>query len=840
MRTPNRLSNRRARARARYVSRPQAVTTPNECPLTIGQLSDEVLLNIFRYYLDASPQLWPRLVHICHKWRQIVFASQQALRLRLFCTPGTPVLKTLDLWPALPIVVHYGGSLAHDPTAPEDEDNIMAALKQSARVSSIRLAATRSLREAFNAIEAPFSELEDLVLFSQDGVRLTLPNTFRWGPQLHSLHLTRITFPALPQLLSTSRNLVDLQLHGVFKALRLSPEALGDALSGMTQLQALSLHFLPTASFVGATSPSGGRVVLPAITRLDFRGMSEYLEGLVVRMYAPRLGDIEITLFDELIFDVPNLRKFIGRIKMQMSHSRADVLFSGHTISISFTRPGAPVRSELRISHEPLNRKLPSMTEICNRLATFLSGVEDLCVLALSSGQDNMDCEKWAKLIYPFRGTKWFHIAGDLSTDIVLSLQLSGKRRKTLLPALQKLYIREPGPRHVPLREAVVSLMMSRRLSGHRIEVEYERLRVNELRGTVVPFSRQVTIEMLPDDVLLNIFRHYLYAFPQFWPTLTHVGSRWRRVVLRSPLGLHLRLYCTYGTPVLKTLKYWPPFPLVVNYGGSPMSNLPVREDEENIMAALKQPDRVGFISLTVTNSLLKNLSTIPEPFTELEELVLLSRYNAQLTFPGAFQSGARLRTLQLTRIAIPALPQLLSPCTGIVDLQLHKILNVGYFPPEVFANALSEMTQLETLSLHFLSPLPRRKYLSLPPPSEERIVLPALTCLQYRGTSKYLDNFVARIDAPRLEDIGITFFNQPTIDALQLGRFVERIEMQTSLSRADVQTSTHAISICFSNPGGNLHSLICKYRANSWTGNCPRSLKFATIFPPFYPGSKI
>ena len=40
----------------------------------------------------------------------------------------------------------------------------------------------------------------------------------------------------------------------------------------------------------------------------------------------------------------------------------------------------------------------------------------------------------------------------------------------------------------------------------------------------------------------------------------------------------------------------------------------------------------------------------------------------------------------------------------------------VGYFSPEAFANALSGMTQLQTLSLHFLSFPPRRNYLSLPP----------------------------------------------------------------------------------------------------------------------------
>jgi hypothetical protein len=136
--------------------------------------------------------------------------------------------------------------------------------------------------------------------------------------------------------------------------------------------------------------------------------------------------------------------------------------------------------------------------------------------------------------------------------------------------------------------------------------------------------------------------------------------------------------------------------------------------------------------------------------------------------------------------------------CRDLVDLQLHEIPSAGYFSPEAFANALSGMTQLETLSLHFLSLPPRRNYLRLPPPSGERVVLPALTCLKYRGTSKYLDTFVARIDAPRLGDIDITFFSQPTMDASQLGRFIERIEMQTSLSRAEVQTSAHAISITF------------------------------------------
>ena len=153
-----------------------------------------------------------------------------------------------------------------------------------------------------------------------------------------------------------------------------------------------------------------------------------------------------------------------------------------------------------------------------------------------------------------------------------------------------------------------------------------------------------------------------------------------------------------------------------------------------------------------------------------------------------------------MTRIAIPALPQLLPSSTDLVDLRLHEIPMDGYFPPQVFANGLAGAFQLRSLSIHFLSFPPRRAFVVLPPPAGHHIVLPVLTSFKYRGISKYLDDFVARIDAPRLGDIDITFFSQPTMDASQLGQFIERIGMTTALSEADVQATAHAISISFKN----------------------------------------
>ena len=265
-----------------------------------------------------------------------------------------------------------------------------------------------------------------------------------------------------------------------------------------------------------------------------------------------------------------------------------------------------------------------------------------------------------------------------------------------------------------------------------------------------------------------------------------------------SPLGLNVRLYCTYGMPILKTLDCWPAIPVIVQYGGSSDLVPPSPEDDDNVIAALKQSSRVNSINLTVTCSLLSKLSAISEPFTELEEFVLFSQDNLQLTLPSSFHLGPRLRTLHLIRIALPSFPRLLSLSHLLVDIKLHEIPITGYFSPEAFANALSGTTQVQSLSLHFHSLPPRRNYLALPPSPGERVVLPALTSLKYRGTSKYLDSLVARIDAPRLGEITITFFYQPTMDASQLGRFIERVEMQTSFSQADIEISAHAISIYF------------------------------------------
>jgi hypothetical protein len=285
------------------------------------------------------------------------------------------------------------------------------------------------------------------------------------------------------------------------------------------------------------------------------------------------------------------------------------------------------------------------------------------------------------------------------------------------------------------------------------------------------------------------------------------VCQNWRQIVFTSPLTLHLRLYCQHGTPVLKTLSCWPALPIIVQYAGSPTLDPPSLEDEDNVVAALMQSDRVSSISLTITSLLLAKFFPIKdsESFLDLEDLVLLSQNPTGLTLPSIFKWGSRLRRLHSTGVALPALPKLLSPSLDLVDLQLHEVPSVGYFSPEAFASALAGMTQLRSLSLHFLSPASRPSHIGIAPSPGERVVLPSLTHLNFRGASEYLNCLVTRIDGPSLVDIEVRFFNQFIFHLPQLGRFIDRLEMQKSHTRADFVFSRRAISVAFTQSEAHL-----------------------------------
>ena len=237
--------------------------------------------------------MWQTLVHVCRRWRCVVFGSPRRLKLRLVCTPTTPARNTLDVWPALPLYIHTRlASREHGA------DNVVAVLERSNRVHQVRLGnfSSSDFEKFCAAMEVPFPELTELQLLSNEKMVRVLPDSFLGGsaPRLRHLNLDGIPFPGLPKLLLSTTHLGSLHLKDNPHSGYISPEAMVAALSTLNSLRRLSLEFQSPLSRPDRHPPPPTRFVHPTLTQFWFKGDSEYLEDLVARIDAPRLGKLEI------------------------------------------------------------------------------------------------------------------------------------------------------------------------------------------------------------------------------------------------------------------------------------------------------------------------------------------------------------------------------------------------------------------------------------------------------------------------------------------------------------------------------------------------------------------
>jgi hypothetical protein len=202
------------------------VTTVRAGHVTINKLPDDVLLHILLFdrltYHDGLKDVdrqrpswrWHRLVHVCRRWRSVVFASPNFLDLKLVCGARTRMELT-DIWPPLPIIM----TNIADLRMPEDYDFDAAVVHRRNRVREITLLHLTSLQlqRLASAMQEPFPALIRLRLGSDDSYRRpapALPDGFLGGSALNlqSLKLYSIRFLALPKLLLSATSLVSLTL----------------------------------------------------------------------------------------------------------------------------------------------------------------------------------------------------------------------------------------------------------------------------------------------------------------------------------------------------------------------------------------------------------------------------------------------------------------------------------------------------------------------------------------------------------------------------------------------------------------------------------------------------
>ena len=460
--------------------------------MTIDALPDNVLLEIFDLYLDLDvddldtllilfglheEDAWHTLVHVCSTWRRLVFASPRRLNLRLLCRNTRPVMKTLNVWPELPIIID-----AHiaNPRRP-GTTNIIYALKQHDRVYRIDITwSPNSLLKKIAAIKKPFPALTYLWLSSSDENPVVLPSSFLGGsvPRLQKLYLDRIPFPALGKLLSSTRNLVTLHLYSIPRSGYISPKAIVACISALTRLKQLFLKFkypLSRTEWRNRYPPPLTRVVLPALTKLEFKGNSEYLEDIVSWIDTPQLCDVEIKFFNQLVFDTPHLSHFIGRIEQFMAFHRATTLF-GRFVHIRFSSQDRISMLRVRIVCESLDWQLPSLTQIFHWFPPPLHALEHLriCDAQQPSPQfqdDIPENTQWLEFLHQFTSIRDLELTKKFIPLVFPSLgDLTGERVAEVLPALQNIIVEE-FPSLGPVQEAVDKFVASRRLFGCPVAV---------------------------------------------------------------------------------------------------------------------------------------------------------------------------------------------------------------------------------------------------------------------------------------------------------------------------------------------------------------------------------
>ena len=432
--------------------------------VTIDILPDDVLILIFhfsrltypvepgRIYRSSLSWSWGRLVHVCRRWRSVVFTSPNILHLRLelVCRPWSRA-ELINIWPPLPIVI----TKVQYETLPKDY-GFNALIAHRNRVCEIRLLDLESpqLQRLGSAMQGPFPALIRLRLGClRYGQAPTLPDGFLGGSsaRLQSLELHYIAFPALPTLLLCANDLVHLTLERIPESAYMLPEEIVTCLAVLTKLKSLTIGFasnlfLPDSESQDAPPPKC--TVLPALTYFKFVGFIKYLEDLVSRINAPLLDFVQTTFLRPISnsSQASQLTWFMRRSTMFQPPNE---------VHVDFDRSGIQVRSlpQSRGLDEGFTLKI-----LCRKdwefltlgFASTLPSINMVMMVDHLYIYSNQQLAQWRgntrhiNLFHPFNGVKNLFVSQELVQCIALALEdLVGESVADALPALECIFLEE-------------------------------------------------------------------------------------------------------------------------------------------------------------------------------------------------------------------------------------------------------------------------------------------------------------------------------------------------------------------------------------------------------------
>ncbi|KAH9002496.1 hypothetical protein EDB83DRAFT_825734 [Lactarius deliciosus] len=466
----------------------------------MNTLPDDVLLDVFDQYRSVMTENWPGSqrwwytpVHICQRWRQLVFASSVRLNLQLCCTFGTPVDDMIPHSPPFPLVLDYGSHILEMWTA-EDEFGLLLALQHFPRVSEIALSAPQlMLAKLTTGMTEVAPRLETLILHSRTS-EIVLPKQFLGGcaPRLRHLILTGVALSTLQPLLSSAMSIVSLVLERIPTSAHFSPDNLVTQIKAMPFLQTLSISFLsmlPLPGFGGGhvyPQSQVARIELPELTQLIYRGVSAYIEALLSRIWSPRIKDLNVTLFGQPTLDVPLTCEFIHELEsFQPTRVRIDFAETSAHIAVSAPQSTTSPDVFLNVSCARPHVQVATMAQLCVGLSATLLQVEEL-VLGFHRGgtpseerRGEIDPELWRELLAPFRRISTLRIHIVFAADVERTLRpgpADQRRGELLFPKLRELVLYGSDEEALESASAAFSAFVNERDAGRPVKVHSQDL----------------------------------------------------------------------------------------------------------------------------------------------------------------------------------------------------------------------------------------------------------------------------------------------------------------------------------------------------------------------------
>ena len=419
---------------------------------SIHILDDDSLLNVFYLYRpfllgeddkdENSPLIggnggwdrgwwWYKLTHVCQRWRNIILGSAAYLDVSLVCTNSTPVADMLAHSPFLPLIIEYNLDEDED-MATEDEEGAILALKQYDRVHRVRLKMPpSSLQKLIVTMDEEYPILEYLIIAHRDeddSAVLTFPETLQ-APHLRHLALIGFALPIASRLLTTAVCLITLFVAMVHPSTYFYPNTLLQWLSFMPQLETIVIDFY----FPHRSRHVGGQftrtaittpVTLPNLRCIRFYGVTAYLEALLFRLSAPRLENLQIVFFNQLMFSVPRLLHFVDTTE-NLRFKTARFYFSDENVDVEvYPYEEAKMYAlSIIVNCCHLDWQVSSVAQIFSALSPVFSSVEHLTFEhrkhSRSSEEHNeVYRSEWLKLLHSFRNVKTLRIATGLVEDL--------------------------------------------------------------------------------------------------------------------------------------------------------------------------------------------------------------------------------------------------------------------------------------------------------------------------------------------------------------------------------------------------------------------------------------